>query len=70
MAIDGFALGGGALPDVLNVPSVPLPGSGAGPGGAIDSYRLVATTDEELTVVLHAQGGTTRLLLLDAGGTS
>jgi len=67
VAIGGFARGGGTLPDELTVASVPLPGSGVGGGGTIDSYRLVATTDQELTVVLHAQGGTARLLLLDAG---
>ena len=67
MTIDGFALGGGALSDVLNVASVPLP---AAAGGSIDSYRFVATTDEELTVVLQAQGGTARLSLLDRRLTS
>ena len=61
--IDGFALGGGATSDVMNVESVPLPAA----GGSTESYRFVATTDEELTVVLQAQGGTARLLLLAAG---
>ena len=63
VTIDGFALGGGSTSDVLNVASVPLPAA----GGSIESYRFVATADEELTVVLQAQGGTASLRLLDAG---
>ena len=68
VVIGGFALGAGTLPDVLTVASVPLPASGSGDGGAIDSYRLETTSGEQLAVLVHAQGVTTRLSLLDAGG--
>ena len=62
MAIGGFALGVGPRPDVMAVPSVPLP------GGVIDSYRLDTTVGQELTAVVDAQGVTAQLALLDAGG--
>ena len=67
VAFDGFAFGSAAVSEDLALPSVPFPGNG-GTGGAIDSYPLATSTGEDLTVVIHAQGVTTRLLLLDATG--
>ena len=69
VAIDGFALGAAvAVSDAMTLQSVPLPGSGGGPGAKIDSYRLETSTGKDLTVVVQARGVTTRLTLTDASG--
>ena len=69
VAIDGFALGAAvAVSDAMALQSVPLPGSGGGPGAKIDSYRLETSTGKDLTVVVQARGVTTRLTLTDASG--
>jgi hypothetical protein len=68
LAIDGFALRPGRLSDALTVQSVPLPGNGSGNGNTIDSYRLETATGQQLEALVHAEGATTRLLLLDARG--
>ena len=68
VAFDGIAFGSAAIPEVLALPSVPFSESEGGPAGAIDSYPFSTTTGEDLTAVVHAQGVTTRMLLLDAKG--
>jgi hypothetical protein len=68
VAIGGFALDAVALPDVLTIPAVALSASGGSQGGTIDSYRLETTGGEQLAVVVHADGVTTRLLLENSGG--
>jgi hypothetical protein len=65
LGIGEFALGAGGLPSVLTIPSVSLPGDGAGP---TETYRLETSGGEELTVRVEAAGATTRLVLEDDRG--